>query len=146
MGEKPHYIRWFNELSIGDVPLVGGKNASLGEMYRELTPHGLEIPNGFAVTAEAYRYLVKSAGILPEMDRTLAGIDKNDLAEFAKRGQLLRELICRAPSRQTWRRRSLSPTKASASSMGRTQTWRCEAAPRQRTSPPPPSPASRRAT
>lgn len=97
MGEKPHYIRWFNELSIGDVPLVGGKNASLGEMYRELTPYGVKIPNGFAVTAEAYRYLVKSGGILPEMERTLAGIDKNDLDDFARRGHLLRELIYQAP-------------------------------------------------
>ncbi|KAF0221556.1 MAG: pyruvate water [Geobacteraceae bacterium] len=97
MGEKPHYIRWFDELSIGDVPLVGGKNASLGEMYRELTPYGVKIPNGFAVTAEAYRYLVKSRGILPEMEMNLAGIDKNDLDDFAKRGHRLRELIYQAP-------------------------------------------------
>ncbi|MDD1617744.1 MAG: hypothetical protein LUQ28_14995, partial [Methylococcaceae bacterium] len=51
MSEQTNYIRWFNELSIDDVPLVGGKNASLGEMYRELTPQGIQIPNGFAVTA-----------------------------------------------------------------------------------------------
>ncbi len=47
------YIRWFDELSIDDVAIVGGKNASLGEMYRELTPRGIRVPNGFAVTAEA---------------------------------------------------------------------------------------------
>jgi pyruvate,water dikinase len=97
MEEKPQYIRWFNELSIDDVLLVGGKNASLGEMYRELTPHGVNIPNGFAVTAEAYRYLVRSAGILPEIETTLIGIDKNDLDEFARRGHRLRELIYQAP-------------------------------------------------
>ena len=97
MGEKPCYIRWFDEISIDDVPLVGGKNASLGEMYRELTPHGVRIPNGFAVTAEAYRYLVKSGGILPEMGKALAGIDKNDLDEFARRGHRLRDLIYQAP-------------------------------------------------
>lgn len=97
MDEKSQYIRWFGELSIDDVPLVGGKNASLGEMYRELTPQGLKVPNGFAVTAEAYRYLVKSGGILPEMEKTLAGIDKNDLDAFAKRGHRLRELIYQAP-------------------------------------------------
>ena len=50
MPEK-HYVRWFKELSIGDVPLVGGKNASLGEMVRELVPLGVRVPNGFAVTA-----------------------------------------------------------------------------------------------
>ena len=51
------YIRWFEELTIDDVPIVGGKNASLGEMYRELTPQGIRIPNGFAVTADAYRHI-----------------------------------------------------------------------------------------
>lgn len=55
------YIRWFNELTIDDIPLVGGKNASLGEMYQELTPQGILIPNGFAVTAEAYRYVLEQA-------------------------------------------------------------------------------------
>jgi pyruvate,water dikinase len=97
MGEKHHYIRWFEELSIDDVPLVGGKNASLGEMYRQLTPRGVKIPNGFAVTAEAYRQLVKAAGILPEMELIIAGIDRNDLADFARRGERLRELIYQAP-------------------------------------------------
>ena len=50
------FIRFFNEVDSADVPLVGGKNASLGEMYRELTAKGILVPNGFAVTAEAYRY------------------------------------------------------------------------------------------
>lgn len=49
------YIRWFSEIGVDDVASVGGKNASLGEMYRALTPHGVHVPNGFAITAEAYR-------------------------------------------------------------------------------------------
>ncbi len=49
------YIRRFNELGIADVPLVGGKNASLGEMYRTLSGQGVKVPNGFATTAQAYR-------------------------------------------------------------------------------------------
>jgi phosphoenolpyruvate synthase/pyruvate phosphate dikinase len=57
----PHYIRWFEELRIEDVPLVGGKNASLGEMYRELTSQGLRMPNGLAVTAEAFRVALTEA-------------------------------------------------------------------------------------
>ncbi len=53
------WIRWFKELTIDDVPLVGGKNASLGEMIRELTPKGISIPNGFAVTADAYHAFLR---------------------------------------------------------------------------------------
>jgi pyruvate,water dikinase len=97
MVEKQCYIRWFDELTIDDVPLVGGKNASLGEMYRQLTSRGVKIPNGFAVTAGAYRQLVKAAGILPEMEQLLAGMDRNDLTDFARRGERLRGLIYQAP-------------------------------------------------
>jgi len=57
----PRYIRWFEELSMDDVPIVGGKNASLGEMYRELAPLGVSLPNGFAVTAEAFRTALTEA-------------------------------------------------------------------------------------
>jgi len=97
MGKSSGYIRWYGELTLGDVPLVGGKNASLGEMYRELAPRGLKIPNGFAVTAEAYRDLVRGAGILPEMEALVAGLSREDLDEFSRRGQRLRELIYQAP-------------------------------------------------
>jgi len=53
----------FNELGINDVPLVGGKNASLGEMYRTLKKKGINVPNGFAITAVAYNYFLEKAGI-----------------------------------------------------------------------------------
>ncbi len=53
MEQNAKYIRWFEQIGIEDVPLVGGKNASLGEMYRELKDKGIKIPNGFAVSAEA---------------------------------------------------------------------------------------------
>ncbi|MDO8260014.1 MAG: PEP/pyruvate-binding domain-containing protein, partial [Candidatus Magasanikbacteria bacterium] len=55
------YIRFFNELGIKDVPLVGGKNASLGEMYSKLVSKGIKIPNGFATTAPAYEYFMEGA-------------------------------------------------------------------------------------
>lgn len=55
------YIRWFSELSIDDVGLVGGKNASLGEMYRELSAQGVRVPNGFAITAQAYGHVLDHA-------------------------------------------------------------------------------------
>jgi len=91
------YIRWFEEIKIEDIPLVGGKNASLGEMYRELAPQGVKLPNGFAVTAEAYWNLINSGNILPKMEKILDGIKKNDLKNFAKRGQAVRELIYTTP-------------------------------------------------
>jgi pyruvate, water dikinase len=99
MGEKRRYryIRWFDEISIADVPLVGGKNASIGEMYRELAGSGIRIPNGFAVTAHSFRYLLESGGLLPEMRRILAEINKSDLNAFARSGQRLREMIYEAP-------------------------------------------------
>jgi pyruvate, water dikinase len=99
MGEKQRYryIRWFDEISIADVPLVGGKNASIGEMYRELAGSGIRIPNGFAVTAHSFRYLLESGGLLPEMRRILAEINKSDLNAFARSGQRLREMIYEAP-------------------------------------------------
>jgi len=52
-------IIWFKDLTINDIPLVGGKNAALGEMYKELTKAGIKIPNGFAITAQAYEYFLK---------------------------------------------------------------------------------------
>ncbi|MGA7578257.1 MAG: phosphoenolpyruvate synthase [Desulfobaccales bacterium] len=93
MTQDAKYIRWFKEIKIEDVPLVGGKNASLGEMYRELTGEGIKIPNGFAITAEAYWYVVKSAGILDQLKETMAGLDKTKVADLAKRGKRARDLI-----------------------------------------------------
>jgi len=97
MSEQLQYIRWFNELSIDDVPLVGGKNASLGEMYRELTPEGIRIPNGFAVTAEAYRYLLDHANAWDALHAALDDLDPDNVADLAKRARRAREIIYGAP-------------------------------------------------
>ncbi|AAR34133.1 phosphoenolpyruvate synthase [Geobacter sulfurreducens] len=91
------WIRWFSEITIDDVPLVGGKNASLGEMFGELRPLGVRIPNGFAITAEAYWHLIRSAGILEEMKQALAELVKEDVDDLALRGRRLRELVYGAP-------------------------------------------------
>ena len=90
---KSKYIRWFEETTIDDVPLVGGKNASLGEMYRELTSKGVRIPNGFSVTAEAYWHTLKAGGILEKLKKTMEGLDTADVAELAKRGKNVRDMI-----------------------------------------------------
>jgi pyruvate, water dikinase len=73
------YIRWFEETTIDDVPLVGGKNASLGEIYRELSSKGIQIPNGFSVTAEAYWHTLKIGGILEKLKTTMEGLDTADV-------------------------------------------------------------------
>ncbi len=87
------YIRFFSEIGIEDVPLVGGKNASLGEMFRELTPKGIAVPNGFAITAEAYRHALDTAGAWPALKETLAGLDVSDVDDLARRAARAREIV-----------------------------------------------------
>ena len=65
------YIKFFKELNNKDVPIVGGKNASIGEMFQELVPMGIKVPNGFAITSEAYWYLLDSAGIREKIKELL---------------------------------------------------------------------------
>ncbi|OAI28979.1 phosphoenolpyruvate synthase [Methylomonas koyamae] len=97
MSQDYRYIRWFNQLSLQDIPLVGGKNASLGEMYRALAGEGIRVPNGFAITAEAYRYLLDQAGAWPRLHELLDDVDADDVADLARRAQQARELVYAAP-------------------------------------------------
>ncbi|MDD5113569.1 MAG: phosphoenolpyruvate synthase [Methylobacter sp.] len=97
MTAQSNYIRWFNELSITDIPLVGGKNASLGEMYQELTPQGILIPNGFAVTAEAYRYVLHQADAWDDLHQALDDLNPDDVADLTLRARKAREIIYAAP-------------------------------------------------
>mgnify|MGYP001616509035 CR=1 FL=1 len=90
------FVLWFNELGIEDVPLVGGKNASLGEMYRNLTGKGVKIPNGFAVTAYAYDYLLEKAKIKDEIKRVIGGLDTSNMKNLSERGRKVREIILKA--------------------------------------------------
>ena len=95
INKSKRFILWFNELTNQDVPLVGGKNASLGEMYQNLTKRGIIIPNGFAVTAHAYRFFIKEAGLEKEIRRILKGLDTHDIANLSKKGREVREAILR---------------------------------------------------
>ena len=79
------YVQFFEDFGIDDVPTVGGKNASLGEMFRELTPKGIAVPNGFAITAEAYRHALETAGAWPALKETLVGLDVSDVDDLARR-------------------------------------------------------------
>ncbi|MFP4655576.1 MAG: phosphoenolpyruvate synthase [Methanohalobium sp.] len=87
------YIKWFEEITIDNVPVVGGKNASIGEMYRELVPQGINIPNGFAITAEAYWHVLESGGIKDELKNIIKGLDISDVTELSQRGKKVRNLI-----------------------------------------------------
>lgn len=97
MSTSAQYIRWFNQLSINDIPLVGGKNASLGEMYRQLAEQGVVVPNGFAITAEAYRYLLTQAEAWEKLHAYLDDVDPSDVSDLARRAQLARDLVYAAP-------------------------------------------------
>jgi pyruvate, water dikinase len=93
MNKESKYILWFDEISIEDVPIVGGKNASLGEMYRNLTRRGVKVPNGFAITADSYRYLLEKDQISKEITNSLKNLDINNLEKLAEKGSYLRKLI-----------------------------------------------------
>ena len=93
MKEHSTFIRWFDEIRIEDVPIVGGKNASLGEMYQELTPKGIKIPNGFAVTADAYWATIHEAGINETLKELMSGVDKSNVSDLAVRAKKSRDLI-----------------------------------------------------
>ncbi|MBN4058815.1 phosphoenolpyruvate synthase, partial [Desulfocapsa sp. AH-315-J15] len=86
-------ILWFDDIGIDDVPLVGGKNASLGEMYQHLTSKGVAVPHGFAITAYAYRYLLEAAGVEQAIRDVLADLDIEDMANLAERGEKCRNII-----------------------------------------------------
>lgn len=87
------HIRFFKDLKIDDVPQVGGKNASLGEMFGALTPKGLNLPNGYSTTADAYRYFLEEAGIRDVITKELEGLDVEDVADLQKRGAAVRQII-----------------------------------------------------
>lgn len=90
------WIRWFDEISIADVPLVGGKNASLGEMYRELAERGIQVPNGFAITASAYWHFLESTGADQKIRALLDQLRSDDLKSLQTCGQEIRQAILSA--------------------------------------------------
>ena len=94
--ERRGYIRWFEEIGIEDIPVVGGKNASLGEMVRELAPYGIKVPNGFAITAEAYWYLLRNTDLEQRIKAILSGLDTHDISNLRQRGSAVRHAIAGA--------------------------------------------------
>lgn len=89
----PPLVRWFGDLRLKDVPAVGGKTASLGELHALL---GGRVPDGFALTAEAYRQALAGSGAVPELRRLLSDFDHHDLAQLATRAAKVRGLVYEA--------------------------------------------------
>ncbi len=87
------YIRFFSQIGIEDIPRVGGKNASLGEMYRELKSAGVLVPNGFAITAEAYRTVLDAAGAWSGLKDVLGDLDPKNVEDLGKRAALARDIV-----------------------------------------------------
>ncbi len=87
------YIRFFEEFGIEDVPLVGGKNASLGEMFQKLSGQGIRVPHGFAITAAAYRHMLDSAGAWDALHAELDDLDPDDVTALARKGKRCREIV-----------------------------------------------------
>jgi pyruvate,water dikinase len=87
---QPRFIRRFADLGIEDVPLVGGKNASLGEMYRNLSASGVKVPNGFAITAEAYRHFLEANALTGRIRDELERLDVSDVTRLAAAGGRIR--------------------------------------------------------
>jgi phosphoenolpyruvate synthase/pyruvate phosphate dikinase len=91
------YIRWFADLGLADLPLVGGKNASLGELYRALAPMDVRVPPGFAITADAYRHFLREAHLDQQIPVLLRDLNTHDLANLRQRGRQVRHAILAAP-------------------------------------------------
>ena len=87
------FIKWFEELKIEDVPSVGGKNASLGEMIQKLSEKGVAVPSGFAVTAYAYKYTIEKAGVDKKIMQILSDLNTHDVHNLAERGKKIRNII-----------------------------------------------------
>lgn len=91
--DRPPFIRWFADIRLEDLGSVGGKNASLGEMYRELAQQGVKVPNGFAITAEAYRAFLECNDLDSQIEETLRDVNPRDIENLHDRASRVRQLI-----------------------------------------------------
>jgi len=96
MDKNSPWIKWFDDITLSDIPQVGGKNASLGEMYQQLRNKGIEVPYGFAITAQAYAHFLAANDLVPKLHGVLKDLNVRDIPVLAKAGQKARELILNA--------------------------------------------------
>ena len=91
------YIQWFKDLGMQDVPVVGGKNASLGEMIANLANAGISVPDGFATTASAFREHLHASGLDKRINEALANLDTNDMQALSSTGAAVRQWVMDEP-------------------------------------------------
>jgi pyruvate,water dikinase len=91
------FILWFEEVGIDDIPLVGGKNASLGEMIQQLGSKGVNVPTGFATTAFTYRYFIEKAGLEAKLRDLFADLDLDDVSDLRVCGKQARAMVMNTP-------------------------------------------------
>jgi pyruvate,water dikinase len=102
------YIRWFGDLGAGDVASVGGKTASLGELHSVLSQDGVRVPEGFAITAQAYRDALAAAGAWTPLHQLLDGLDKSDVDLLAERAAAARKIVYAATGGEEIRRQIMT--------------------------------------
>ena len=90
-------IHWFSELGMTDLDQVGGKNASLGEMVSNLSRLGVQVPDGFATSADAYREFLSGTGLAARIDEQLTGLDTEDTRALAEAGRTIRRMVIEQP-------------------------------------------------
>jgi pyruvate,water dikinase len=92
------YILWLHEVEMTDVDRVGGKNASLGEMLRNLTADGsVKVPGGFATTAHAYREFLAHEGLADRINQTLGALNVDDVGQLTATGRQIRDWVMQTP-------------------------------------------------
>ena len=90
-------IQWFSELGMADLDQVGGKNASLGEMVSNLSALGVQVPDGFATSADAYREFLGATGLAERIDAQLQRLDTEDTRALAEAGRTIRQMVIEQP-------------------------------------------------
>src|SRR3974390_60536 len=91
--EETSYVRWFKDIRLDEVASVGGKNASLGELYSALSGQGIKVPNGFVLTAQAYRDALTEANAWQKLHHLLDPIDKRHIGSLRKRAAQARDIV-----------------------------------------------------
>ena len=99
----PNSVRWFESIRLEDVPAVGGKNASLGEMFREMASEGVRVPNGFALTVRAYYSAVKAPGVWTALHEQMDNLDPSNVELLAKRAAEARRIVYAATGSEAMR-------------------------------------------
>ncbi|BAY46878.1 phosphoenolpyruvate synthase [Scytonema sp. HK-05] len=97
VSKEKAFVLPLGKVGIADIPLVGGKNASLGEMIQQLRRRSVKVPNGFATTAYAFRYFMQAAGLEPKLRQIFASLDVEDVQNLQQRGKLARSLLLQTP-------------------------------------------------